>query len=127
MTLLFLLLVFFVASQSQALRCIKEMGLFPPRVRERRRRASAQPVRTLRPVALLAKGTAVTFKIGGGVKPRVLMAFTRQLAESYDEEVDNAATAMTSLIEPIMIVLLAILVGSIVIALFLPLVSFDPL
>ena len=33
---------------------------------------------------------------------------------------------MTSLLEPIMIVFLALIVGSIVVALFLPLVSFNP-
>jgi len=36
--------------------------------------------------------------------------------------VDNAVAAMTSLLEPIMIVFLAVIVGSIVIALFLPLI-----
>ena len=39
----------------------------------------------------------------------------------FDEEVDNAASAMTSLLEPIMIVFLAVVVGAIVIAMFLPL------
>ena len=38
------------------------------------------------------------------------------------EEVDNAATAMTSVLEPILIVLLAVVVGSLVIAMFLPIV-----
>jgi type IV pilus assembly protein PilC len=38
--------------------------------------------------------------------------------------VDNSVSAMTSLLEPIMIVFLALVVGSIVVALFLPLVSF---
>jgi len=51
--------------------------------------------------------------------PQMLM----KIADTYDEEVDNAATAMTSLIEPIMIVLLAVIVGSIVIAMFLPLLA----
>jgi len=46
-----------------------------------------------------------------------------KIADGYDEEVDNAIAAMTSLIEPIMIVLLAVIVGSIVIALFLPLIA----
>jgi len=36
--------------------------------------------------------------------------------------VDNAVTAMTSLLEPVMIVFLAVIVGSIVIAMFWPLV-----
>ena len=46
-----------------------------------------------------------------------------KIADVYDEEVDNAVAAMTAALEPIMIVFLAIVVGTIVIALFLPLVS----
>ena len=45
------------------------------------------------------------------------------VANTYDEEVDNAVGALTSMIEPIMIVGLAVIVGGIVIALFAPLVS----
>ncbi len=54
-----------------------------------------------------------------GALPEMLM----KIADNYDEEVDNAVAAMTSLLEPIMIVFLAIIVGSIVIALFLPLIA----
>ncbi|MEO0415632.1 MAG: type II secretion system F family protein, partial [Verrucomicrobiota bacterium] len=46
-----------------------------------------------------------------------------KVADVYDDEVDNAVDAMTSLIEPIMIVLLAIIVGTIVVALFMPMVT----
>jgi type IV pilus assembly protein PilC len=46
-----------------------------------------------------------------------------KIADNYEEEVDNAVAAMTSLLEPIMIVLLAVIVGSIVIAMFLPLID----
>jgi type IV pilus assembly protein PilC len=53
-----------------------------------------------------------------GALPEMLM----KIADNYEEEVDNAVTAMTSLLEPIMIVFLAVIVGSIVIALFLPLI-----
>jgi type IV pilus assembly protein PilC len=45
------------------------------------------------------------------------------IADSYDEDVENAVGAMTSIIEPIMIVVLAILIGGIVIALFLPIIN----
>ena len=45
-----------------------------------------------------------------------------KIADTYDEEVDNAVSALTSLIEPLMIVGLAGIVGGIVIALFMPLV-----
>ncbi|HXI69514.1 MAG TPA: type II secretion system F family protein [Verrucomicrobiae bacterium] len=44
-----------------------------------------------------------------------------KIADTSDEEVDNAVTAMTSLFEPVMIVFLAVVVGSIVVAMFLPL------
>src|SRR5712671_4082028 len=54
-----------------------------------------------------------------GAMPEMLL----KIADNYDEEVDNAVSAMTSLLEPIMIVFLAVIVGSIVIALFLPLIS----
>ena len=54
-----------------------------------------------------------------GALPEVLM----KIADTFDDEVDNAVSAMTSLLEPIMIVILAVIVGSIVIALFLPLIS----
>jgi type IV pilus assembly protein PilC len=53
-----------------------------------------------------------------GALPEMLM----KIADTCDEEVDNAASAMTSLLEPIMIVFLAVVVGAIVIAMFLPLV-----
>jgi type IV pilus assembly protein PilC len=54
-----------------------------------------------------------------GALPEMLM----KIADNYDEEVDNAVAAMTSLLEPIMIVILAVIVGSIVIAMFLPLIQ----
>lgn len=57
-----------------------------------------------------------------GALPEMLM----KIADTYDDEVDNAVGAMTALLEPIMIVFLAVIVGSIVIALFLPLFNFNP-
>ena len=54
-----------------------------------------------------------------GALPEMLL----RIADNYDEEVDNAVSAMTSLLEPIMIVFLAVIVGSIVIAMFLPLIA----
>jgi type IV pilus assembly protein PilC len=54
-----------------------------------------------------------------GALPEMLL----KIADNYDEEVDNAVSAMTSLLEPIMIVFLAVIVGSIVIAMFLPLIK----
>jgi len=53
-----------------------------------------------------------------GALPDMLL----KIADTCDEEVDNAVTAMTALLEPVMIVFLAVVVGSIVIAMFLPLI-----
>jgi type IV pilus assembly protein PilC len=46
-----------------------------------------------------------------------------KIADTYEEEVDLAVDALTSMIEPLMIVFLAVVVGTIVIALFMPLVK----
>ncbi len=46
-----------------------------------------------------------------------------KIADVYDDEVDNAVAAITSMLEPIMIVFLAVIVGTIVLALFTPLIS----
>lgn len=46
-----------------------------------------------------------------------------RIADVYDEEVDHSVASLTSLLEPLMIVFLALLVGTIVIALFLPILS----
>jgi type IV pilus assembly protein PilC len=46
-----------------------------------------------------------------------------KIADVFDDEVDNTVDALTSLLEPLMIVFLAVVVGTIVIALFLPMVS----
>ena len=54
-----------------------------------------------------------------GQLPEMLL----KVADVYDDEVDNAVTAMTSILEPIMIVFLALIVGTIVFALFLPLIK----
>ncbi len=54
-----------------------------------------------------------------GQLPDMLM----KVAEVYDEEVDNAVGAMTSMLEPIMIVFLAVVVGGIVLAIFLPMME----
>lgn len=46
-----------------------------------------------------------------------------KIADSYDEDIDNAVASMTSIIEPMLIIFLAVVVGTIVIALFMPLIS----
>ncbi|MCU0794598.1 MAG: type II secretion system F family protein [Akkermansiaceae bacterium] len=54
-----------------------------------------------------------------GQLPEMLL----KVADVYDDEVDNAVSALTSILEPIMIVILALVVGSVVFALFLPLIK----
>jgi len=54
-----------------------------------------------------------------GQLPEMLL----KVADVYDDEVDNAITALTSILEPFMIVFLALMVGSVVFALFLPLIK----
>jgi type IV pilus assembly protein PilC len=54
-----------------------------------------------------------------GQLPEMLL----KIAEVFDDEVDNSVAALTSMLEPIMIVFLAVVVGTIVIALFMPLIS----
>jgi type IV pilus assembly protein PilC len=46
-----------------------------------------------------------------------------KIADVYDEEVNVLVAAMISLLEPLMIVVLGFIVGTIVIALFLPLIK----
>ena len=46
-----------------------------------------------------------------------------KIADTFDEEVDNAVAALTSMIEPIMMVGLAVVIGGIVIALFMPMIK----
>jgi type IV pilus assembly protein PilC len=54
-----------------------------------------------------------------GKLPEMLL----KVADVFDDEVDNAVVALTSMLEPIMIVFLAVIVGTIVLALFTPLIS----
>jgi len=46
-----------------------------------------------------------------------------KIADTYDDEVDTTVTALTSLLEPMLIIFMGLIVGSIVIAMFLPLVK----
>ncbi|MFZ4765184.1 MAG: type II secretion system F family protein, partial [Roseimicrobium sp.] len=54
-----------------------------------------------------------------GQLPEMLL----KVADVYEDEVDNSVSALTSMLEPLMIVLLALVVGVIVLALFLPLIQ----
>jgi type IV pilus assembly protein PilC len=54
-----------------------------------------------------------------GQLPEMLL----KIADVYEDEVDNSVSALTSMLEPLMIVVLALVVGIIVMALFLPLID----
>jgi len=54
-----------------------------------------------------------------GQLPEMLL----KVADVYEDEVDNAVSALTSMLEPLMIVILAVVVGVIVLALFMPLIQ----
>ena len=65
----------------------------------------------------------VTSMVEIGEETGELPDMLTRIADNYDEDVDNAVAGVTSLIEPVMIVFLAVVVGFIVIALFLPIVA----
>jgi type IV pilus assembly protein PilC len=65
----------------------------------------------------------VTSMVDVGEETGELSEMLNRVADNYDEDVDNAVAGITSIIEPIMIVFLAVVVGFIVIALFLPIVE----
>ncbi len=65
----------------------------------------------------------VTSMIEVGEETGALPDMLTRIADNYEEEVDTAVAGLTSIIEPVMIVFMAIVVGTIVIALFLPMVS----
>jgi type IV pilus assembly protein PilC len=65
----------------------------------------------------------VTSMIQVGEETGQLPEMLNRVADIYDEEVDNAVTALTSIIEPVLIVFLAVVVGTIVLAMFLPLIA----
>jgi type IV pilus assembly protein PilC len=65
----------------------------------------------------------VTSMIDVGEETGELPEMLSRVADTYDDDVDNAVAALTSIIEPIMIVFLAVLVGIIVIAMFLPIIK----
>jgi len=58
--------------------------------------------------------------INVGESTGALDAMLQKIADFYEDEVDNAVGAMKQLIEPIMILVLGVLVGGLVIAMYLP-------
>jgi type IV pilus assembly protein PilC len=72
---------------------LKETGVFPP---------------------MVTQMIAVGEKTGG------LDEMLSKIADFYDEEVDEAVSALTSVIEPIIIVFMGVVIGGILIAMYLP-------
>ncbi len=65
----------------------------------------------------------VSYMIGVGEQAGNLEEMLERVAATYDEEVDLATTKLTSLIEPLIIVVLAVVVAGIVVAIVLPLMQ----
>ena len=62
----------------------------------------------------------VTSMISVGEETGALDIMLSKIADFYDQEVDTAVKGLTSLIEPIVIVVMGLVIGTIVIAMFMP-------
>jgi len=71
--------------------------------------------------------TMVTRMIAVGEKTGELEKMLTKIADFYENEVDAAVTALTSLIEPLVIAILGVVIGGIVVALFLPIFKISTL
>ena len=58
--------------------------------------------------------------VGIGEESGSLDAMLNRVADYYEEEVDNKVNALTSLLEPLIIVVLGVLVGGLVVSMYLP-------
>jgi len=65
----------------------------------------------------------VTNMIAVGEETGAMDAMLEKIADAYEAEVDAAVAAMTSMLEPLLIVFMGGIVGFIVISLFLPLIK----
>ena len=77
----------------------------------------AKPKKTPRPKAQTPKGFRDYF--GAEVTQRAEML--SKIAEFYEDEVDIAVAGLVKLLEPLMIVVLGVIIGIIVTAMYLPL------
>ena len=67
--------------------------------------------------------TMVVSMIDVGEETGALPEMLLKIADGYEDEVDTAVEGLTSVIEPILIIFLAVIIGTIVIAMFIPLIS----
>ncbi len=58
--------------------------------------------------------------VGAGEATGKIDTMLEKMADFWDEEIEALLNALTSLLEPMLIVILGIIIGGIVIALFLP-------
>jgi type IV pilus assembly protein PilC len=58
--------------------------------------------------------------INVGEQTGALDAMLGKIADFYDDEVDTAVSALTALLEPLMIVFLGVVIGGLVVAMYLP-------
>jgi len=64
--------------------------------------------------------TMVVQMIGVGEQTGAMDTMLQKIADFYEEEVDAAVSALTSLIEPVMMAFLGVVVGGLIIAMYLP-------
>ena len=67
----------------------------------------------------------VGYMVAVGEQSGQLEEILDRIAESYEEELDLTIQRLTSMIEPIIIILLAVVVGFIIAAVLLPLLDFS--
>ncbi len=65
----------------------------------------------------------VVHMVAVGEETGAIDQMLNKVAEAYEREVDDTVAALTSILEPLLIVFLGVIVGTIVIALYLPLFS----
>ena len=78
----------------------------------------ADPLRTARIVDPM-----VVNMIDVGEETGDLDKMLNKVADTYDEEVETLVAGLTSLLEPVMVIVLGLIVGSIVVSLFMPMVA----
>ena len=69
----------------------------------------------------------VGYMIAVGEQSGELEDILDRISETYEEELDLAMQRLTALIEPVIIILLAVVVGFIIMAVLLPLLQFSEL
>jgi type IV pilus assembly protein PilC len=61
--------------------------------------------------------------IGVGEATGALDVMLNKIADFYEEEVDDSVNAMTQMLEPMMLVMVAIILGGMLIAMYMPIFS----